>query len=232
LILKNNRLSILNSNRSQIIEDCASFNKEIEVNQDSLKAVSQRIEDCKSRLNKLDTANNLLVNKVDHLNNELKPYHDKADQLQTIQKVNYEKNQKSSLIAFNNDFNNLDKKLELLIKERDILLDKKNQFALNKERVNNSLKITLLQEKNLQESIKQLATAHSEWIEKRDQFKKELSDLDNQKNSLEKNLGLLRRKRDELNSSISNKRQEYNNYLLKLEYLERDMHSLKEEMRS
>ena len=31
-------------------------------------------------------------------------------------KANYEKNQKSSLIAFNNDFNNLDKKLELLIK--------------------------------------------------------------------------------------------------------------------
>ena len=42
----------------------------------------------------------------------------------------------------------------------------------------------------------------------------------------------MRRKRDELNSSISNKRQENNNYLLKLEYLERDMHSLKEEMRS
>jgi len=162
----------------------------------------------------------------------LKPYHDKFDQLQTIQKANYEKNQKSSLIAFNVDFNNLDKKLELLIKERNTLLEKKNQFALNKERINNSLKITLLQEKNLQESIKQLATDHSEWIEKRDQFKKELSDLDNQKNSLEKNLGLLRRKRDELNSSISNKRQEYNNYLLKLEYLERDMNSLKEEMRS
>jgi len=52
------------------------------------------------------------------------------------------------------------------------------------------------------------------------------------KKSLEKDLGLLRRKRDELNSSISNKRQEYNNYLLKLEYLERDMHSLEEEMRS
>ena len=42
----------------------------------------------------------------------------------------------------------------------------------------------------------------------------------------------MRRKRDELNSSISNKRQEYNNYLLKLEYLERDISSLKEEMRS
>jgi len=213
LIIKNNRLSLLNSNRSQIIEDCASFNKEIEVNQDSLKAVSQRIEDCKSRLNKLDTANNLLVNELDHLKNELKPYHDKFDQLQTIQKANYEKNQKSSLVAFNNDFTNLDKKLELLIKERDTVLDKKNQFALNKERINNSLKITLLQEKNLQESIKQLAMAHSEWIEKRDEFKKELLDLDNQKNSLERELGLLRRKRDELNSSISNKRQEYNNYL-------------------
>jgi len=93
-------------------------------------------------------------------------------------------------------------------------------------------KFNLLQEKNLQESIKQLAIAHSEWIEKRDKFKKELLGLDNQKNSLEKDLGLLRRKRDELNASISNKRQDYNNYLLKLEYLERDINSLKEEMRS
>ena len=86
LILKNNRLSILNSNRSQIIEDCASFNKEIEVNQDSLKAVSQRIEDCKSRVNKLDTANNFLVNELGHLKNQLKPYHDKFDQLQNHSK--------------------------------------------------------------------------------------------------------------------------------------------------
>ena len=84
----------------------------------------------------------------------------------------------------------------------------------------------------MQESIQQLAIAHSEWIKKRDAFKKELLDLNNEKNSLEKDLGVLRRKRDELNSSISNKRQEYNNYLLKLEYLERDIHSLKEEMRS
>ena len=71
LIIKNNRLSKLNSNRSQIIEDCASFKKEIEVNENSLKAVSQRIEDCKSRLNKLDNANNSLVNELDHLQNEL-----------------------------------------------------------------------------------------------------------------------------------------------------------------
>ena len=84
----------------------------------------------------------------------------------------------------------------------------------------------------MQESITELATAHSEWIKKRDKFKKELLVLDNQKNSLEKDLGFLRRKRDELNSSISNKRQDYNNYLLKLVYLERDMHSLKQEMRS
>ena len=62
LIIKNNRLSKLNSNRSQIIEDCASLNKEIEVNQDSIKAFSQRIADCKSRLNKVDNANKLLVN--------------------------------------------------------------------------------------------------------------------------------------------------------------------------
>ncbi len=231
LITKNNRLNNLNSNRSQIIEDCASFNKEIEVNKNSLEIVLKRIEDCQLRLKQLGIANNSLAKELDCLKNELKPYYKKSDQLQIILKENYKKNQKSSLIAFNSDFNNLDKKLELLIKERDTLIDKKSQFALNKERINNSLKITLLEEKNLQESIKELAIAHSEWIEKKDKFKKELIVLDNQKNSLEKDLGLLRRKRDELNSSISNKRQEYNNYLLKLEYLERDMHSLKEEMR-
>ena len=42
----------------------------------------------------------------------------------------------------------------------------------------------------------------------------------------------MRRKRDELNSSISNKRQEINQLTLKLEYLERDISSLNEEMRS
>jgi len=232
LIIKNNRLNKLNLNRSQIIGDCASFNKEIEVNQDSLQVLMQRIEDCKLRLNKLDRTNNLLVEELYHLKNQLKPHHDKLDQLKNILQDNYKKNQKSSLIKFNNDFNNLDKKLEFLIKERDTLLEKKNQFALDKERINNSLKIILLQEKNLKESIKELSIGHSEWIEKRDKFKKELLILDNQKNSLEKDLGFLRRKRDELTASISNKRQEYNNFLLKLEYLERDMNSLKEEIRS
>ncbi len=232
LIIKQTRLSKLNSNRGQIIEDCASFNKEIEVNKNSLELVLQRIEDCKLRLLKFESKEKLLFEELKRLKNELKPNKEKFDQLQTILKKNYEKNQKSSLIALNNDFNNLDKKLELLLKERETLMDQKNQFALNKERINNSLKIILLQEKNLQTSIKDLANAHSEWIEKRNKFKNQLLVLDNQKNSLEKDLGFLRRKRDELNSSISNKRQEYNNYLLKLEYLERDMHSLKEEMRS
>ncbi len=232
LINKNNRLSKLNSDRSQIIEESASLNKEIEVNKKSLEVVIQRIDNFNLRLKTLNIANNLLVEELDHLKNKLKPHKEKFDQIQIIQKENYQKNQKSSLIAFNNDFNNLDKKLELLVQERDSLIDKKNQFALNKERINNSLKIILLQEQNLHKSIKELSIAHSEWIENRDKFKKELLVLDNQKNSLEKDLGLLRRKRDELNSSISNKRQEYNNYLLKLEYLERDVNSLKEEMRS
>jgi len=70
LIIKNNRLNKLNSNRSQIIEDCASFNKEIEVNKNSLEVVMKRIQDFKSRLNKLDSANNLLVEELDSLKND------------------------------------------------------------------------------------------------------------------------------------------------------------------
>ena len=107
----------------------------------------KRIEDFKSKLDKLDNANNLLVGELVRFKKALKPHHDKFDQLQIILKENYEKNQKSSLIAFNNDFNKLDKKLELLFKERDTLLDKKNQFALNKERINNSLKLLYYKKK-------------------------------------------------------------------------------------
>ena len=123
LIIKNNTLNKLNHSRSQIIKDCASFNKEIEVNQVSFKVVMQRIEDCKTRLNKIDTIENLLVNQLIHVKNELKPHKNKYDQLQNIQKANYEKNKKSSLITFNNNFNNLDNKLQLLIKDSDTLLD-------------------------------------------------------------------------------------------------------------
>ena len=231
LLIKINRLGKLNSHRSQIIEDCASFNKEIEVNNNSLKVFSKRIDDLNNRLNNLNKSNDLLTKKFQLILNELKPHQAKFDELQLIIKDNYEKNQKSSLITFNNDFDNLDKELQLLIQERDVLLNKKNQFALDQERINNSLKLISLQEKNLQESVKELAKSHSDWIEKRDKFKTELIELDNKKKLLEKDLGLLRRKRDELNSSVSNKRQEHNNYQLKLEYIERDMNSLKEEMR-
>ena len=135
-------------------------------------------------------------------------------------------------MTHNNDFEKLDKKLELLIQEKAELSNKKNQFVLNQERIKNQLNLISLQEKNLQESVKELSNAHNEWIKKRDNYKTELVSLNDQKSSLEKDLGLLRRKRDELNSSISNKRQEINQLTLKLEYLERDICSLNEEMRN
>ena len=61
LFKKNNIINKLNANRSQIIEDCASFNKEIEVNKKSLEVVMKRIEDFKSRLTELDDATNKLL---------------------------------------------------------------------------------------------------------------------------------------------------------------------------
>ena len=51
------------------------------------------------------------------------------------------------------------------------------------------------------------------------------------KKILEKDLGVLRRKRDELNSKISNKRQEFNEVELKIDYLNRDKQALAEEKR-
>ena len=81
----------------------------------------QKIEDCKSRFNKLESANHLFGEELDHLNNQLKPHQDKFNQNHSYE--NYEKNQQSSLIAFT-DFNNIDKKLELFAK-RETLLEKR-----------------------------------------------------------------------------------------------------------
>ena len=232
LFNKTNTLNKLNCNQQEILEDCASSSKEIEVNQNSLQVLIKRIEENTFRLNKLTSENNFLNKKLNQIQNKLKPLNKKSEELKIILKKNYENNQKSSLITFNSDFDSLDRTLQLLIKERDTLLNQQNQFALNQERTKNELNLISLEEKNLNESVKELANAHNEWIKKRDHYKDELLRLDKQKKVLEEDLGLLRRKRDELNSSISNKRQEQNQFLLKLEYLERDIISLNEEMRS
>ena len=65
LILKNDRLNILNTSRSQIIEACASLNKEIEVNKNSLKAFSQSIEAYNARFKKLNSSNKYLDKELD-----------------------------------------------------------------------------------------------------------------------------------------------------------------------
>ena len=90
----------------------------------------------------------------------------------------------------------------------------------------------LLKEKNLIDSIKELAISHQDWIDKKNDLKKELSNLESQKNKLEQNFGLMRRKRDELNSKISNHGQEKNEIVLKIDYLKRDIDSLAEEKRN
>ncbi len=231
-LIKTNNLNKLNVDQREILEDCASSNKEIEVNNNSLKVSMQRINDNNSRLSKLTSQNNLFNKKLDLIQNQIKPLKKQLDDLEMILKKNYADNKTSALTVHNNDFEKLDKKLELLIQEKDQLLNKKNQYVLNKERLKNQLNLISLQEKNLEQSVKELSIAHNEWIKKRDHYKRELASLDDQKSELEQDLGILRRKRDELNSSISNKRQEINQFTLKLEYLERDISSQNEEMRS
>ena len=162
------------------------------------------------RLNKLTCQNNLLNEKLDLIQNEINPLTKQLNELEMIIKNNYENTRTSSLMTHNNDFEKLDKKLELLIKEKDELLNKKNQFVLNQERIKNQSNLISLQEKNLQESVNELSKTHNEWIKKRDNYKRELVSLNDQKSELEKDLGILRRKRDEMNFSISNKRQKIN----------------------
>ncbi len=232
LVTKSNDLNKLNFNLREILEDCASSNKEIEVNNNSLNTIIQRLEKNNLRIKNLVNKNNLLNKKLETIISELQPLNKKINQKEQNLKNNYESDQKSSLMTFNNDFDSLNENLEVLIKERDAMLNKKNEVAINQERIKNQLNLISLQENNLHKAVKELANNHQEWTQKRASYNKELSCLDDQKQKLEKDLGILRRKRDELNLSISNKRQEQNQFSLKIEYIERDISSLNEEMRN
>ena len=136
---KTNTLHKFNFDQREIIEDCASFKKEIEVNQKSLKTITERIDEQNSRLNKLNNDNCFLKKELSSIKVELIPLNKKSEELENILQKNNEINQKSSLITFNNDFDNLDKKLTTITRERDGMLEKRNQFLLTQERLKNEL---------------------------------------------------------------------------------------------
>ena len=232
LIEKNSKLDQLRKRQREINENLASINKEVDLHQNSIGSITQKIILSTDRMKKLNNNNQDLLNKLGEINTQCKPLQQKIDDLYLSLKKQHEKNQESSLIRINSDFEGVNLKLEKLINQRDYLLDKKNEIALSYERIKNNQKLIVIEEKNLESSIKELAKSHQDWTSKRAQFKKELLKLENQKKLLEKDLGILRRKRDELNSNISNKRQDQNEIALKLEYLQRDIESLAEEKRS
>ena len=153
------------------------------------------------------------------------------DNLKSSLKENYKQNPDESISNINKDFEGVDNELEKLMKQRNNILEQRNQTELNKERIANEQKLIFVKEKNLDESIKKLAKSHSEWILRRNDLQKDLASLEKKKKILEKDLGVLRRKRDELNSKISNKRQQFNELEIKLDYLNRDKIALAEEKR-
>ena len=231
LIEKKSKLEQLVLKQRQINENLASINKEVDLHKDSLGSVNEKIKLSADRMKNLNNNNQNLLNKLNDINNQAKPLQQKLDDLNLCLKMHHQKNQKSSLVRINSDFEGVNMKLEELIHHRDYLLKKKNEIALSQERIRNNHKLILIEEKNLQHSIKELAKSHQDWNFKKSKFKKELLNLENQKKLLENDLGILRRKRDELNSKISNKRQDQNEIALKLQYLDRDVETLGEEKR-
>ena len=216
----------------QLNENLASSTKESDINKGSIISVNKKIEISSERMKKLNNNNKTLLNKLSSISDQFKPLSQKLDLLNIALQRHHENNQKTSLITINKDFEGVDLKLEKLISQRDSLLKEKNEIAISQERIKNNQELILLREKNLEKSIRELAESHQDWTSKRDKFKKELLILENQKAILEKDLGILRRKRDELNSKISNKRQEQNEIALKLQYLKRDLETLVEEERT
>ncbi len=232
--LKNKNLLLENLlvNQREKHEFFVSIKKEIDLNQKSMKLVENKIQTNLVRLKQLNDKNDLLKENLDKASKDSLPHQNKLKQLEQNLILINQNNKNSSLLSINKDFEGLDFELEQLIKTRNYLLEQKNNLALNQEKISNEQKLILLKEKNLVDSIKELAISHQDWIVKRNDLKKELLNLESQKNNLEENLGVMRRKRDELNLKISNHRQEQNEILLKLDYLKRDIDSLAEEKRN
>ncbi len=227
LILENMTLE-----QRKINELLVSSKKEIDLHKNSSELIQNKIKNSSARVEKINKKNILLQNKLNDILDQLASKQENLNLLRLNLKQNNEKNNNSSLSNINKDFEGVDLKLEQLIKKRDNLLVQKSEIALSQERINNEQKLILLKEKNLIESINELALSHQDWISKRDDLKKELSNLEIQKNKLEQDLGMLRRRRDELNLKISNQRQHQNEISLKLEYLQSDIQALAEEKRS
>ncbi len=232
--LKNKNLTLesLLVNQRETNAFFVSIKKEIDLNQKSIKLFENKIQANLKRLKQLNNKNDLLNNDLDKSFNDSLPHQNRLKQLEQNLILINENNQNSSLPMINKDFEGVDFELEQLINKRNLLLEQKNNLALNQEKISNEQKLILLKEKNLVDSIKELAISHQDWIIKRNDLKKELLNLESQKNKLEKNLGLMRRKRDELNIKISNYSQEKNEIILKLDYLKRDIDSLVEEKRN
>ncbi len=228
---KNINLEDFNANQRKINEYLISFTKEIDLNKKSLNVIENKIQSNSARLKILNEKNSSLKDNLTKVLNNYHPLQRKLADLEYSLKLNHENNQNPSLLTINKDFEGVDFKLEQLIKKRNILLEQKTNIALSQERISNEQKLILLKEKNLVDSIKELAISHQDWITKRNNLKKDLSNLESQKNKLEKDLGVMRRKRDELNSKISNQKQVQNEIILKLDYLSRDLESLCEEKR-
>ncbi len=232
LAQKMNKLADSVNEQRKLNEILASLKKEVDINEDSIKLLFQKIHDAEERLKKLNDLNSLQSNSLKENINLSKPHNIKLKELQLTLKKNHENNQNSSLLSINKDFEGVDLKLQELIEEKDSLINKKNQIVLKDQKIKNDENLILVEEKNLEQSIKELAISHNDWTSKRDELKKDLVNLDKKKQLLEKDLGILRRKRDELNLKISNKRQNQNEITLKLEYLHRDIETLRAQNRN
>ena len=232
LLKKNSELESFINEKIQISDSLVSLKKEYDLNKNTFAAACQKIDYNSKRLKNLNESNNVSQKKLEDVLTVLKPYQKKLNELQNNLKQNHAKNNQSTFLKINKDFEGVDSQLEHLIQKRDALLEQKNQIAIGYERLLNEQNLVALKEKNLLDSIKELAISHQDWIGKREILRKELLNLNNQKQILERDLGMQRRKRDALNSKISNKRQEKNETSLKLEYNLRDEQALVEERRS
>ncbi len=114
---------------------------------------------------------------------------------------------------------------------RDLLLNKQRQRQLVLERLEDQQNALKIEEIRLQDEVKSLTSAHSDWREANQRLKTLRKDLEEKQNILQTRFGEQRRARDEAEADVANQRQKLQELQWNLVRLREDRQAMAEELR-
>ncbi len=191
-----------------------------------------RTKERSERLKSLNQLRDQLKQRLQQIVQEIEPLKSSLNSLDKKDKLEQSDQHSENLSSLQEDLELADTNLGIARKERDELLNKKRQFELDSERLQDQKNSLVFEQKRLQESIDLLTQQHKKWKEQNQFLIQTREKLEEQKKDLEASFGEKRKARDQAELQLSEKRQKFQDLQWQLERLREDIHSLEEEIRA